>query len=217
MRSCLICDDHILVREAISGTIKMAWPEASIIEVGDFTSAWTAAKQKPEYCIADLVMPGADPLSGIAGIRRAAPDCRILVVTGTQEDPMLLDLLDLGIAGFAPKTASGAIIEAALRLIVAGGRYLPQRIADIAASRFEMAQSEKTSFRTPAGAARLTERQLEILRHASRGASNKEIANSLGLAPSTVKSHLGHIQDCLGARNRMDACAKARALGLFIE
>jgi len=215
MNSCLICDDHVLVREALAGTIRMGWPSVKITEAGDFTSAWAAAADKPEYCVADLVMPGADPIAGIAGIREAAPECRILVVTGTQDDPLLLDLLDLGIAGFAPKTASGAIIEAALKLIVAGGRYLPQRVAEIAASRFELDTPRKVLPAKPAGATRLTERQLEILRHASYGASNKEIANTLRLAPSTVKTHLGHIQDCLGARNRMEACAIARDLGLI--
>ncbi len=215
MNSCLICDDHVLVREALAGTIRLAWPGVEIIEAGDFTSAWSAAARKPDYCVADLIMPGADPLTGIAGIRDAAPDCRILVVTGTQEDPLLLALLNLGISGFAPKTASGAIIEAALKLIVAGGRYLPERVADIAAARFEVDPARLPSRVKPAGVTRLTDRQIEILRHVSFGASNKEIANTLGLAPSTIKSHLGHIQDCLGARNRMEACAKARDLGLF--
>ena len=111
----------------------------------------------------------------------------------------------------APKTASGAIIEAAIRLIAAGGRYLPQRLAEIAASRLFDGQADVAA----TGAERLTERQREILQHAALGASTKEIAMKLGLAPSTVKSHLAHIQDCLGARNRMDATAKARSLGLI--
>jgi DNA-binding NarL/FixJ family response regulator len=215
MKSCLVCDDHVLVREAIAGTIRLSWPGAEITEVGDFPSAWAAAAQHPEFCVADLVMPGANPLSGIAGIRQAAPDCRILVVTGTQDDFLLLDLLDLGIAGFAPKTSSGAIIEAALRLIAAGGRYLPQRLAEIAASRLDEDRPDETRDGAAMGVERLTERQREILQHAALGASTKEIAVRLGLAPSTIKSHLAHIQDCLGARNRMDATAKARSLGLI--
>ena len=215
MKSCLICDDHVLVREALAGTVRMGWPGATIAEVGDFPSAWAQAAKGFETCIADLMMPGAGPLAGIAGIQRAAPNTRILVVTGTEDDTLLLELLDMGIAGFAPKTASGSIVEAALRLIAAGGRYLPPRLAEIVASRIDTGVVDPIRDDALARVSRLTGRQLEVLRHASLGASTKEIATALGLAPSTVKSHLSHIQDCLGARNRTDAAAKARALNLI--
>ncbi len=214
MKSCLICDDHALVREALAGTLRLGWPSAAITTANDFPAAWAAAPGH-DCCIADLMMPGADPLVGIAELRRAAPEMAILVVTGTEDDRLLLDLLDLGIAGFAPKTASGAIIEAALRLIDAGGRYLPQRLADIAASRLvEPPRSARTSL--PGSAATLlSDRQLSVLRLAANGQSNKEIAISLGLAPATIKTHLATIQAMLGARNRTDAAARARALDLL--
>ena len=215
MKSCLICDDHVLVREAIAGTVRMSWPDVRIAEVGDFPSAWAEAANGHDTCIADLMMPGALPLAGIAGIQRAAPGMRILVVTGTEDDALLLELLDMGIEGFAPKTASGSIIEAALRLIGAGGRYLPARLAEIAASRIDTGAVDPIRDNAVDAVSRLTDRQLEVLRQASLGASTKEIAISLGLAPSTVKSHLSHIQVCLGARNRTDAAAKARIMKLL--
>jgi DNA-binding NarL/FixJ family response regulator len=159
-------------------------------------------------------MPGADPLTGIAGLRRAAPEMAILVVTGTDDDGLLLDLLDMGIAGFAPKSASGAIIEAALRLIDVGGRYLPQRLVDIAASQLARPAAAPAPPQASPGTP-LSERQLMVLRLAANGRSNKEIALSLGLAPATIKSHLATIQAMLGARNRTDAAARARALDLL--
>ncbi len=212
MKACLICDDHALVREALAGTVRLGWPGAAVTTANDFPSAWAAARDH-DCCIADLMMPGADPLAGIAGLRRAAPEMAILVVTGTENDALLLDLLDLGIAGFAPKTASGAIIEAALRLIDVGGRYLPARLVDIAASRF--AQPPLTPAPGPVAAGPLSERQLMVLRLAANGRSNKEIALSLGLSPATIKSHLATIQAILGARNRIDAAGRARALDLL--
>jgi len=213
MKACLICDDHALVREALAGTVRLGWPGATITTVNDFPAAWAAAAGH-DRCIADLTMPGADPLAGIAGLRRAAPEMAILVVTGTDDDGLLLDLLDLGIAGFAPKTASGAIIEAALRLIDVGGRYLPPRLVDIAASRFARpAAAPPAPEPSPGGP--LSERQLMVLRLAANGRSNKEIALSLGLSPATIKSHLATIQAVLGARNRTDAAGRARALDLL--
>jgi DNA-binding NarL/FixJ family response regulator len=127
VKACLICDDHALVREALAGTVRLDWQDARITTANDFPAAWAAAPGH-DGCIADLMMPGAEPLDGIAGLRRAAPDMAILVVTGTEDDGLLLGLLNLGIAGFAPNTASGAIIEAALKLIDVGGRYLPPRL-----------------------------------------------------------------------------------------
>ena len=130
MRSCLICDDHALVREALVGTVRMTWPKIQIDEAGNFPAAWEAAAKTPELILADLIMPGAEPLAGILGIIDAAPAARILIITGNQEDTLLIRLLELGVAGFAPKSATGAIIEAALLLINAGGRYLPPRLAE---------------------------------------------------------------------------------------
>ena len=204
MRSCLIADDHVLMRDALAGTVRLACPAAAIVEVGDFASAWAAAARHPEVAIVDLMMPGATPLDGIRGLRAASPDTAVLVVTGTDDDRLMMDLLDLGIAGFAAKTASGAVIEAALRLIAAGGRYLPARLADIAAARVA----------APAPPARpaLSERQLAVLRLAARGLSNKEIAQALDLAPETVKTHLARVQTILGAKNRTDAATRARHL-----
>jgi len=215
MKTCLICDDHVLVREALAGTVRLGWPEAEITEVGDFPSAWAAAAKGFDLCIADLMMPGASPLRGIEALKQAAPAMPILIVTGTEDDVLLLDLLDMGVSGFAPKTASGAIVEAALRLIVAGGRYLPPRLAEIAATRIDTGRAPATRDSAAMLADRLTDRQMEVLRLVAQGRSNKEIARSLQLAPSTVKTHLAHIQACLGAANRTDASIKARDLNLL--
>jgi two-component system, NarL family, nitrate/nitrite response regulator NarL len=214
MKSCLICDDHALVREALAGTVRMSWPEAVVDIAGDFPTAWSKAKSGPDLIICDLIMPGSGPLAGIDGVIRAAPGSALLVVTGTEDDALLLDLLDRGVAGFAPKTASGSIIDAAIRLILAGGRYLPARLADIASARIE--SGTVTAIRDDVAqlAERLSDRQMDVLRLIAKGQSNKEIARTLDLAPSTVKTHLSHVLNCLGATNRTDASIKARMLDL---
>ena len=214
MQTCLIADDHALVREALAGTVRMGWPGVTVIEAGDFVTAWKLAAAAPDFIIADLVMPGASPKAGIAGIIAAAPDARLLVVTGTQDDGLLMDLLGLGVAGFAAKTSRAVVIEAAIRLILAGGTYLPPRIAEIAAARVEAGSAPVVRDPGIAVAERLTERQLDVLRLVARGQSNKEIGRMLELAPSTVKTHLAHILVVLGASNRTDASVKARMLAL---
>ncbi len=209
MRSCLICDDHALVREALAGTVRLGWPGAAVTEAGDFPSAWAHAARGFDMCVADLAMPGAAPLEGIQGLRAASPGMPILIVTGAEDDALLLALLELGVAGFAPKTSSVGVIEAALRLILAGGRYLPPRLAQLAAA--PPAPAPPASDRPGL----LTARQLDVLRLVEKGSSNKEIAQALDLAPSTVKTHLAQIQVALGAKNRTEASVRARALRLL--
>jgi DNA-binding NarL/FixJ family response regulator len=209
MKSCLICDDHVMIREALAGAVTLGWPGVTVIEAADFPGAWRAASEGPDLILSDLAMPGASPLEGVRRLRDAAPGTPLLVITGNEEDEVLLALLDLGIAGFAPKTSKSAVIEAAIRLVLAGGRYLPPRLADLAAGR-----SARPDAPAPVSP-RLTERQADVLRLTAVGQSNKEIARELDLSPATVKAHVAAAIATLGAANRTDAVVRARARGLI--
>jgi DNA-binding NarL/FixJ family response regulator len=210
MKTCLICDDHAMMREALAGAVALGWPDAEISQAADFPQAWAAAAAGPDLIISDLVMPGAQPVEGIGRLRAAAPDAPILVVTGNEEDEVLLALFRLGIAGFAPKTSKSAIIEAAIRLVLAGGRYLPPRVAELAAR-----QAGSAGPAPPATVVRLTERQVDVLKLIATGESNKEIARELDLSPATIKAHAAAAMAALGAVNRTEAVVKAREMGLI--
>lgn len=216
MKSCLICDDHALVRDALAGTVRLGWPDVMLDLAADFPEAWRVAAEAPhDLIICDLIMPGAGPLAGVDGLVRAAPGTPLLVVTGTEDDALMMDLLDRGVAGFAPKTANGSIIEAAIRLILAGGRYLPARVSEIASTRLQNGTVAPVRDDVARIAERLTGRQMDVLRLMAQGRSNKEIARDLDLAPSTIKTHLSQIMIHLGAANRTDASIKARMLDLI--
>lgn len=211
MKTCLICDDHAMMREALAGAVAIGWPDAVVTQAADFPAAWAAAATRPDLILSDLVMPGATPVEGVRRLREAAPAAPILVITGNEEDAVLLALFDLGIAGFAPKTSKSAIIEAAIRLVLAGGRYLPPRIAELAAGR---RGAEEASGGYASGP-RLTERQTDVLKLIATGQSNKEIARDLDLSPATIKAHAAAAIAALGAVNRTEAVIKARGLGLI--
>lgn len=211
MKTCLICDDHAMMREALAGAVAIGWPQAHVTQAPDFPAAWRAAEARPDLIISDLVMPGAGPVEGVRRLREAAPATPILVVTGNEEDQVLMALFDLGIAGFAPKTSKSAIIEAAVRLVLAGGRYLPPRIAEIAAGRATPGFARDAVL----GGPRLTERQGDVLKLTALGQSNKEIARELDLSPATVKAHIAAAIAALGAANRTEAVVKARQMGLI--
>jgi DNA-binding NarL/FixJ family response regulator len=213
MRSCLICDDHEMMREALGGAVGLGWPDAEVVQASDFPAAWRAAAGGPDLIISDLVMPGAGPVDGVRGLIAAAPASPVLVVTGNDDDAVLLELLRLGVAGFAPKTSRSAVIEAAIRLILAGGRYLPPRLAELA-----IGQALPGSVSEPApgsATARLTERQTEVLRMIAAGQSNKEIARVLDLSPATIKAHAAAAFAALGAVNRTEAVMRAREIRLI--
>ena len=208
MKSSLICDDHAMMREAMAGLIEVAWPDAVTARATDFPSAWEAINSNPDICICDLIMPGASPLEGIRGLRERAPDTPILVVTGSEEDELLLALFELGISGFVPKTARSTVIEAAITLILAGERYIPARVLDL------VSRSGDQERPTPVSAfSTLSQRHIEVLRFIAEGQSNKEIARSLSLSPSTVKAHIAAAMAILGAANRTEAVMIARQIG----
>ena len=218
MNRCLICDDHALVREALAGTVSMGWPGVTVDLAADFTQARAKADGSHDLIICDLIMPSAAPLAGIDGLLRAAPQSPLLVVTGTEDDALMLDLLDRGVAGFAPKSANGAIIDAAIRLILAGGRYLPNRLADIAASRLSsgsvIPKRDDVARVHERLHERLTDRQIAVLRLMAKGHSNKEIARTLGIAETTVKIHVQHILRKLDVSSRVHAAVIAAEQGI---
>jgi len=212
MRSCLICDDHQLVREALAGAVARRWPDTTILQAASFPEAWAGAARAPDLCLADLTMPGAGERDGITELRRIAPAMPVLVITGSHDDRLLLDLIADGVAGFVPKTSGTDIILAAIDLVLAGGRYMPPRVAELAALAQGGAEAPGV---TRAVRPAVTARQADVLRLVALGYSNKEIARDLDLSPATVKTHVAQALAAIGAANRTDAAMRARSLGLI--
>lgn len=211
----LVCDDHPLVRTALAATVAEIAPQDVVLTAKDFGEAWSLAERDPapQLCIVDLQMPGADARTGLGGIRNRAPDAKLVVITGSESDSDLLAALDMGVDGFIPKTAEPGVVEAAIRLVLAGGRYLPPRVADIVAGLRARAAAPESPAEGPYG--RISDRQREVLKFLASGRSNKEIAEVLALSPATVKSHVAHILAVLGVANRTEAAMSARAKGMY--
>ena len=208
MKTCLVCDDHQMLREALIGAVRLGWPDVVVSEAGDFPTAWSLAAAAPDLILCDLVMPGAQPAEGIAGLIAAAPATPILVVTGNEEDRLLRQIYGLGVAGVLPKTSRTAIIESVIRLVLAGEFYLPARLKDLFLGGATAASA--TGY-----ASRLTPRQIDVLRRMARGLTNKDIAREIDLSPATVQSHAAAIFAALEVSNRTEAVVRAQALGLL--
>lgn len=212
--SILVCDDHPLVRSALAMAAGAACPGENISTARDFTEAWARAEaEQPRLCIVDLHMPGAGPLDGLRGVQARAPDAKLVVVTGSEMDDELLAVLRLGVDGFVPKSAETAVFTAALSLVLAGGRYLPPRLLELAERHAASPAAVASPAEAPLG--RISGRQAEVLRLMAEGRSNKEIARDLGVSPATVKSHVAQVIAVMGAANRTEAAARARETGLI--
>lgn len=211
VRSCLIADDHAMMRGALAGAVRLIWPGAEVAAVGGFDEAAEALTAKAmtdrsfDLVLCDLAMPGAGPLDGVARLMALAGKTPVLIVTGSEDDATLLSLLDLGVAGFLSKTESGPVVESAIALVAAGGCYLPPRLLGL------IGESARPA--PPPASPHLTARQRDVLVLLMQGASNKEIARGLGLSPSTVKVHVAALLAALKARNRAEAVARARDQG----
>lgn len=181
----LICDDHPLMREALAGAMRDRWPDVGLDEAGDYPSAWALAETaRPDFLLVDLSMPGAEPVAGIEGLRKRAPEAAMLVVTGIQDEAVLEAVRACGVAGVYSKNA-----EAELLMEAIGARVPGLKACE---------------------AARLPPRQREVLGLLAEGLTNKEIARRLGISPATVKVHVARLSEWLGAVNRTDAVARAQ-------
>ena len=185
----LICDDHPLMRDALTGTLRRHWPHVVLSEAGDFPKAWELAGAQPDFCLVDLAMPGADPVAGLHELRARAPDAVVLVLTGLNDPALLEAVRSCGVAGVYPQNADPDLLVEAFRA------RLP-RLDD-------------------AEPAELPPRQRQILRLIAKGRTNKEIAKQLGISPSTVKVHVQRLMVGLAAGNRGEAVANAHRAGLL--
>jgi len=201
----LIADDHPLVRDALARTVQQLAPEVEVHEAGDLEGLLRLAAQgDADLALVDLNMPGMDGVTGLRRLRSAAPTLAVVVASG-QEDPMTIRaVLAAGAVGFIPKSERSEVLLNALRLVQAGGTYVPSRMLDNAARQ------------PPADlhSADLTPRQLDVLQCLLRGEPNKQIARQLGLTEGTVKIHIAAILRALHARNRTEAVVRARSLGI---
>jgi DNA-binding NarL/FixJ family response regulator len=205
----LVCDDHEIVREAIGDLLADRFAGSEINFAADFIEACERAGTcAPDVALCDLDMPGASPFEGIAALQAMMPGKPVLILTGSEDDQLMLRLLSSGVSGFVSKNSGGQIIASALHLALAGGRYFPPRL-------LALLENNAPSPLITDVPIRLTDQQRRVLSLVSEGRQNKVIAQMLNVAPSTIKSHLEQAMRQLGASNRYEATNKAQQLGLI--
>jgi DNA-binding NarL/FixJ family response regulator len=209
----LVVDDHPLFREGLRSVLDALGSDVKVTEARDFSEALTALQPGADFdlILLDLRIPGMDDISGIEQLRDRAPDVPVVVVSALEDRRVVAEAFQHGAIGYIPKTSNSEVMINALKLVLAGGKYLPPI----------MAGAYDTGLGTGSGDGakgsdmpRLTRRQRDVLALIGHGKSNKEIADTLGLAEGTVKIHVTAILKALKASNRTQAAIAAANMGL---
>jgi DNA-binding NarL/FixJ family response regulator len=200
-RRVLIADDHPRYCDATRAVVPQACPHALISEAvsQDEVLAAIATEDHFDLVLLDLNLPGASGSSCLRAVRALAPLTPIVIVSAIDDPRIMRDVVIDGASAFVPKSAPGLVLINALRVILAGGTYVPSGLV--------------TSLRAPVPSlvrTDLTMRQQRVLELLATGLSNKQIARALDISEITVKAHVSAIFRKLGVANRVQAGIEAR-------
>jgi len=188
----LLIDDHALFRDGMRILLRQLDPDAEILEADGCEEVLRGRDWvPPDLLLLDLGLPGLGGLEGLRILHQRWPDTRIVVISGVDDLDTIHTAIGAGAAGYIVKTANAQEMLAAIRLVNAGGVYVP------AYARAVIQRRERRLDLTP--------RQREVLNLLMRGLANRDIARALGMAESTVRGHVSELLAELGARNRTEA------------
>jgi DNA-binding NarL/FixJ family response regulator len=206
----LVADDHAVFRVGLLYLLQRLDPEAEILEASDYAEALDIAEREEaiDLILVDLLMPGVEGYSGISGLRDRARAAPIVVVSARENPADVQASLDNGAMGYLPKSSSSEVMLNAIRLVLAGGMYLPpallgHRDGDRRANGLDTNLGQPRL--SDQVARNLTRRQRDVMRLLALGRSNKAIAQELNLAEGTVKVHVSAIFKALNVTNRTEA------------
>lgn len=201
----LLADDHPVVRDGLKGMIA-SQPDMEVVgevENGEQLLS-AAAKARADVALVDLRMPVMDGVTAIGLLRERAPDLRVLVLTTYDTDVDIRHAVEAGATGYLLKDAPREELFRAIRCTARGQPHLSSAVASRLMERVRSPEPEG-----------LSARETEVLTMVAKGLANKEIARSLRLSEATVKTHLLHIFEKLGAADRTHAVTLALRQGLI--
>lgn len=200
----LMVDDHVMFLQGLKTLLGVLAPEHQVDTASKLADALELNRLAAyELVLLDWHLAEGEGSESIARLHEAGCTARIVVLSGENSRALIERSIELGAAGFIPKTYSSEMMLAALAHVLAGRIYLPALGAEAA----------RTMPADPRWA-QLTPRQRDIFRAAARGWPNKIIARELGIAEATVKTHLTAVFGVLGVRNRTEAAIQASRQGI---
>ena len=195
-------DDHALLREGIAAVITN---EPDMIVVAQASTGREAVQQfrqhQPDITLMDLRLPDMSGIDALIAIRTDAPDARIIMLTTFEGDVEMQRALEAGARGYLLKSMPPKDLVAAIRQVHAGRKSIPTEVAAQLAEHL--------------GEESLTEREIDVISRVAGGNRNRDIAEQLVISEETVKVHMKHIMEKLGATDRTQAVAIAIRRGII--
>jgi DNA-binding NarL/FixJ family response regulator len=211
----LMVDDHVMFLQGMRSLLGVLAPEHHVDVAADLAMALELARLTPyDLLLLDWHLADRDGDDSLARLRDDGCTARIVVLSGEHGRALIERSIELGAAGFIPKTYSSEMMLAALTQVLAGRIFLPAEATHGSAPNHA---DDARNTATRAKLAGLTPRQFDVYRAAARGLPNKLIARELGIAEATVKTHLTAVYGVLGVRNRTEAAVQAARDGVIIH
>lgn len=207
----LLADDHHIVRAGVRQLLESAKDLEVIAEAGDGEEAQALIqKHKPDVAVLDIQMPKASGIEVTRWVRAHLPEVGVLILTAYNDDPYVMAVLQAGANGYVLKTAQADDLIQSVRDVNEGKSALDPAITRKLMSN--LFKGTETKIVEP-----LTDRELDVLRLAAKGYTNKSIGVQLNISDRTVQGHLAHIFAKLQANSRTEAVMRAVSLGLISQ
>jgi two-component system NarL family response regulator len=196
-----IADDHVLFRQGVVSVIERERGLKVVAEAGDGEEAVACYREhRPDVMLLDLIMPKLDGFDAMLRIRHMDPAAKVIMLTSYDTDEDINRVLRGGARAYLLKDATGAELVRCIRDVCAGKTRVAPEVAAKLAERFTQVQ--------------LTEREHSVLHLVAEGLNNRAIGEKLRISEGTVKVHVAHLFDKLGAKSRTDVVAIAVGKGL---
>lgn len=210
----LLADDHAVVRQGTRELLEREPAIDVIAEASDGKEAvHLALKERPDVVVMDFAMPELNGIEATRQIKAVEPAIAVLVLTAYDSHQYIFAFLEAGAAGYLLKDVQVDELVDAIRAVHAGESILHPAIARKVVDRF--ARPQESVHTVHAALAQLTERELEVLRLAAKGMSNREIARELIISVRTVQTHLTNVFNKMGVGSRTEAVVHALRKGLI--